>query len=346
MTMSVKMKRTLLMLAMLYLVMLILVWALMGSAINSHWTITLFLFSPRWVLALPLVVLVPMTWWYGKKLALIYLIHGWILLFPILDFHLGDSPFSRSADVRANMLVLRVLTSNLGGGDIDFERLISSIEDKQIDVVLFQECKQHLEETPFKELGWNIRQEDEIVIASPMELSDAVLLARQPKTHDHSAAAITCTAQLPIDSPKDREQELFRIRLVSAHFPTFRPALEKLQRFDFKVGPSALDQMGEAYREVVDQVQRSIEQSEEPLIVTGDFNMPDESDHYRTFWSGYQNAFSLVGSGFGYTKFTRFHGIRIDHLLADERWEVLHCEVGADLGGDHRPVVATFVLRK
>ncbi|TWU43417.1 Endonuclease/Exonuclease/phosphatase family protein [Novipirellula aureliae] len=344
------MKRTLLILAIAYLVLLILVWALMWTGMNSHWTITLLLFSPRWVLALPLLVLVPLTLGYRKKLALIYLVHGWILLFPILDFHVGGLPFSKSASVPPNTPVLRVLTSNLGGGDIDFDRLIQLIEDEQIDVVLFQECKHRLAETVFKKLDWNTRQEDEIAIASPMQLSDAVLLARKPESHANSAAAVTCTIRLPDehwphDTLESHDRGNVRIRLVSAHFPTFRPALEKLQRFDFGNGPIALDQMGEAYREVVGQVHRSIAESEESVIVAGDFNMPVESDHFQRFWGSYQNAFSSVGSGFGHTKFTRFHGIRIDHLLADQHWQILTCEVGPNLGGDHRPVIATFSLR-
>jgi endonuclease/exonuclease/phosphatase (EEP) superfamily protein YafD len=53
----------------------------------------------------------------------------------------------------------------------------------------------------------------------------------------------------------------------------------------------------------------------------------------------------VAGWGYGYSKFTRWHGLRIDHVLADDNWRVANSYVADDHGGDHRPVVANLVLK-
>jgi endonuclease/exonuclease/phosphatase (EEP) superfamily protein YafD len=80
----------------------------------------------------------------------------------------------------------------------------------------------------------------------------------------------------------------------------------------------------------------------DPVLIAGDFNMPTDSGIYQRSWSAYTNAFSEAGLGFGYTKFTRRMGIRIDHVLAGRGWRCRRCWVGPDVGSDHRPVLADY----
>ena len=40
-------------------------------------------------------------------------------------------------------------------------------------------------------------------------------------------------------------------------------------------------------------------------ILAGDFNLPVDSAIYREYWSGYRDAFSDAGWGFGYTEWPR-----------------------------------------
>jgi endonuclease/exonuclease/phosphatase family metal-dependent hydrolase len=85
------------------------------------------------------------------------------------------------------------------------------------------------------------------------------------------------------------------------------------------------------------------ERADGPLIVMGDFNIPVESHIYETYWSGFTNAFSACGLGYGHTKETRWYGIRIDHVLMSDAWR---CE-DADIGwgpSDHDPLVAELEL--
>ena len=91
-------------------------------------------------------------------------------------------------------------------------------------------------------------------------------------------------------------------------------------------------------REVIDE--RAMEsrlasewarRSKLPSFVVGDFNMPVESAIYRKYWSTFGNALSQLGRGRPVTKATRWHGIRIDHILFDEGWTCQKAWVAADL---------------
>lgn len=320
------MKRATLIVGTLYLAVLIIAMAVTHTSLNTHWFVTSLLFSPRWVVALPLIVLIPWTLRVRWRLSFFYLVHAILILFPIHGFQLHRGS---AATVNGGQ-VLTVLTCNVGGGPLDEEQFLKLVNDHQIDALLLQECMPAVAEALFDRLGWHRQQRHQIVIGSPHVLGEVRVLARQPKDHYEVVAAIACELNWP---PGDSTQ------LVSLHLPTFRPAFEKLQRFDTNEGPAALESRGKIYREVAKQAREQVHEGKMPTVVAGDFNVPIESVFYREYWSDLQNAFSLSGFGFGYTKYTRIHGVRIDHVLADHQWTVLDAHVGPDLGGDHRPVI-------
>jgi len=73
--------------------------------------------------------------------------------------------------------------------------------------------------------------------------------------------------------------------------------------------------------------------------------MPVESAIYRRYWSDFSNAFSDAGWGWGATKATRWHGIRIDHVLVGHGASALRAWVAPHLDGDHRPMAADLALQ-
>ena len=80
-------------------------------------------------------------------------------------------------------------------------------------------------------------------------------------------------------------------------------------------------------------------------VIAGDFNMTTESAIYRRYWSRCcTDAFEEAGLGWGYTKHTSWHGVRIDHVLHGSVLRCSECRVCPDVGSDHRPVIA--VLRR
>ncbi len=159
------------------------------------------------------------------------------------------------------------------------------------------------------------------------------------------AAELTLRPGLPevIGSSSEATQLPLVARIGCVHLPTFRPAFEKAQHFDAS-GAEDFTALAEQYRGYAQDTLSAIEQSELPIVVAGDFNVPADSRFYQNYWSSFQNALSLAGFGLCYTKYTRLHGVRIDHVLADHHWKVHSAQVGPGLGGDHRPVLVELRL--
>lgn len=351
----------------LYLAALVLAWWFMRGDTGSSWPVTLFLFSPRWALALPLLVLWPITVWILPRFSFIYIVHAVLLVFPIM----GATTGMRSETKDNSVPVLRILTCNVGGGDVNTPKLIAMLKFHRIDVVLLQECPNKISGPVFEELGWNHRQAANMAVGSPYDLSEIRVLTRQPKARYNAIAGVACdvrwspkvetltTGSFGVDAVGIGGEETIGeeaigtesesaaktkwVQVVGVHFPTFRPAFENARRFDGKAEETFL-RLSKQYNGIVNQAlqasQRHAAESEMPTLVAGDFNVPVDSDFYRRHWGDRQNALSLAGSGFNHTKFTRVHGIRIDHVVVDSDWRVLSAEVGQNLGGDHCPVIA------
>ena len=81
-----------------------------------------------------------------------------------------------------------------------------------------------------------------------------------------------------------------------------------------------------------------------PLLVLGDFNTPVESRIFQEHWGDFDDAFSVAGTGFGYTKYNGWIRARIDHVLAGEGWRVDRARVGRDAYSDHRPLIVDLTL--
>jgi len=326
------MKRTALNLAVGYLLLLVMGCVAIALDDGSHWAVTLFLFSPRWIAALPMIVLIPITMTFRFRFTLFYLLHALVVAFPIMGYQIPRT--LRELDSKSP--TLGVITCNLGGGSINTGDLIDLVHEHEIEVLMLQECPATVSVELFKQLGWEHRQEHALAIGSSFPLGRVVTLARHPKSHYNVPVAISCDLSWPMVTTSDGSHE--RVQLVSLHLPTFRPALEVAKRLNLTDGPAAIQERGVYYREIADQLFSGI-RIDEPTIVGGDFNVPCESAYYRDYWHEYRNAYAEAGIGFGYTKYTRYHGIRIDHLLVNDDWSVIQSLVGPSLGGDHRPVI-------
>ena len=170
-----------------------------------------------------------------------------------------------------------------------------------------------------------------MAIGSRFPLGEANILARH-YPNEHNAVAVACEINVEGNA----------YTFINVHLPTPRPGLAAL----WNEGVDGIDALKEviAYRDdVSSNVSQKIADIENTAVVCGDFNMPQESFLYRRDWSTYQNAFASVGQGFGYTKCTRWHGVRIDHVLTSHQWRATSASVEDSLGGDHRPVFAELV---
>ncbi len=329
--------------AIVYLAVLLVLWGFIYFDTGKLWPVTLFLFSPRWIVAFPLWVLVPLTLAFRTRLTYAYVLHGLIIVFPVMGYRMA---WSRPDQLDAGR-AMTVMTYNLGEGHIDTDELVGLTIRHGIDVLVLQECPASLSKPVFEKLGWAHRQESNIAIGSPSDLGEMQILDR-PAGQPWGIAAVCCELRFPAAAPlaytvnKDPLGPA-TVRIVAVHFPTFRPALEKARRFETTAG-AAIDDLGVQYRAHVASVREQVRSFRVPTVIAGDFNIPVESAYYRDYWSGFQNALSSVGTGLRHTKHTRFHGVRIDHVLADGNWEIGSAVVGPGLGGDHRPVIVNLSL--
>ena len=339
------MRRAVRYLAVIYLATLLVLWGLIHFDTGGLWQVTLFLFSPRWAVAVPLVILIPLTLAFDFRLVFAYVLHGLIILIPILGYRVS---WTESADTDPASS-LRVMTYNLGGGAIDIDKVVDLTVARKIDVLVLQECPNSLSKPIFEKLGWTRRQQFNLAIGSPYELGEMRIVTSQRPEEYNGVAAAFCDLHV-VDArlgnaSADAPPKSRAVRIVDVHFPTFRPAFEQARQLDLDTA-TAIAEVGAQYSETVEPVRREVEAFQAPTIIAGDFNVPVESAYYRNYWSDYQNALSRVGHGLRYTKHTRIHGVRIDHVLADGNWSIVSAEVGPGLGGDHRPVIVELALKE
>ena len=83
-------------------------------------------------------------------------------------------------------------------------------------------------------------------------------------------------------------------------------------------------------------------QNKNHTLIVGDFNMPQDENIYQRYFGDLSNAVDNKGFGFNATKFTSWHGVRIDHILYSDDFRLKAVEVINSIKGDHRPVFATF----
>ena len=131
------------------------------------------------------------------------------------------------------------------------------------------------------------------------------------------------------------------IVLINLHLDTPRPALQTM--VDLRPDLSLTRRN---FRRRQNEARRLNEFAEQfdTVILAGDFNLPVESPIYRRYFRRYRNAFSSRGTGWGKTKFTRWHGVRIDHVLATPDLRFHDVRTGPDFGSDHLPLSATIIV--
>jgi vancomycin resistance protein VanJ len=294
----------------------------------DEWVIpTLFLFGPRWVVALPLVIVAPLavvsrSWWaVGFTILAAVLVAG-----PLTGGNLGVGPLL--APDRPAVARLRVVTWNMGGvkAGLAFRQFI---EDTDPDLLVLQEADHQMDAGSFRP-GWQITPSGGLRVASryPVRPIDAL------DYRDFEASA--AIGRYVVATPEGE------LTLVNVHLPTVRPGVEAALGSKLRnLGP-----LRDVIRQRADasaKVRGWVGEPHADLLLAGDFNMPVESRIYRADWGGFSNAFSEAGTGWGTTKQTHWFGVRIDHVLYSLPWRCRHVEVGPDLGSDHRPLIADLV---
>jgi endonuclease/exonuclease/phosphatase (EEP) superfamily protein YafD len=318
-----------------YLAALALAAVALWSLSDIWWPVSILLFGPRWVLLLPLAVLIP--WAATRDRALL-----WPLSLAVL-IGLGSLVGVRSG--WGGLLPegagerFRIATFNAAGGD-RVAPLGTLLADWDADVVVFQEC------------GGVLREQ-------VLDLERAGF-----PLYTHSEASLCVTSRHPIVATSAMERDAFEfaggsalvqtytidwrgqsVSVTNVHLETQRAGLDLFRRgrvFD------AIPQLKEKslLRDIeLRTTRRWVDSLPTTRIVAGDFNTPPESRIYRAAWSDWTNAFEARGRGMGGTRLNGWILARIDHILVDPAWTVSDVRVAGDVGSDHLPVVATLRAR-
>jgi endonuclease/exonuclease/phosphatase family metal-dependent hydrolase len=230
---------------------------------------------------------------------------------------------------------LRVMTCNVDGEAFDTDAFKAVLDLSQPDLVALQEwpAGQGRESQLFPaEAGWHLRGgSGGLVFASRFPIRAQTGLKNERGWRDLSN-------RFELDTP------IGILHFVCLHLETPRkgiePVLENRWRW-WRGIPELQDNIAVRWRES-EQVRDAIRIVDGPILIAGDFNMPVESGIYRSHWADFTDAFSAAGRGLGHTKFTRWYGIRIDHLLAGPGWSCRGCWVAEDIESDHRPLIADW----
>lgn len=331
MTASLPRTRRLGRVVMLYLLTMLVLAGVLWSLSDRWWPATLVMYAPRWVWLLPWPVLVLWAWrrerrqlWWLALAALVWLwgVMGW--RWQGLATVLAEPP---AAD-------LRVASYNLGGGAVDPSALPALLGRLAADVVVMQECAATVQAAqPLLEReGWQVNVRHSACLASRHPITR---VEDRPPQDVWQLGGSGVIVRYTIQTPQRV------VQVLNLHLETVRDGLVALRNLGL-AGVDAL-QDNLAQRDLESNLALAwARQASAPMFVAGDFNMPVESAIYRRYWGEFTNGFSRAGWGLGHTKFTRWHGIRIDHVLGGPGWQCVQATVVEGLGNDHRPVVTAW----
>ncbi len=130
--------------------------------------------------------------------------------------------------------------------------------------------------------------------------------------------------------------------LANVHLETPRPVLESLVYLSFN---QTLAKKVESNRQFEVNVISLWEKHKKNTLIVGDFNMPSDENLFRQSFYHMNSAIEVGGFGFNYTKHTYWFGVRIDHILFSNDFDLIEVQVIELLGGDHQPIMATLIMK-
>ena len=288
----------------------------------------LVLYGPRWMASLPLALLIPLaifarSWWC------VYMVSAAALgmAFPLMG---GRVAISTNFDPPPAYARYRVMTWNAGG--VHSMAAFKKAQDEfHPDIILIQESPSNLTSADFPPNFKFIEGPGGLRLASvyPGRFQEGI--------GSDSLSLPGNAARFALDTPDGQ------ITVYNVHLPTVRPGFEVAVH-------SKLANLSELRKVLPLQAKASnivrdwMGSPAGKTVIAGDFNMPVESACYRRDWGVFQNSFSEAGNGWGGTKMTSWHRVRIDHVLYGAPFHCRNCFIGNDLGSDHRPLIADLTL--
>ncbi len=305
------------------------IWALLRFCGDVWWFATVLLYGPRWIYLLPMCFFLPVSvLWERRYLIPLGLIAG-IIIWPVMGFNVA---FPKK-NIPDTAFTLRVVTYNVQRWEVNKEEFAALLDAVQPDIVAIQECASpRWLEVPSP---WYTKRSVYSMVVSRYPINDSYVLPRVPET-----SGLYCTIKTPGGIIGFCSVDLLTPRRSLAG------VLDPVRIFNFDYVDTAQEGIDFRWAES-ENLFKWIKGFGDEKILAGDFNLTTDSPIYRKYWSGYQNAFTETGLGFGYTKKTRInifsYQSRIDHILSTPGIRPVRTWLGPDFGSDHLPVVVEFV---
>jgi endonuclease/exonuclease/phosphatase (EEP) superfamily protein YafD len=255
-----------------------------------------------------------------------------IVVFPLMGFVVPVPHF-----VNHDRPTIRVLSYNVDSGRDGMEAVLGEIERFSPDIVLLQEAGGHRGADVF---AARLKGRYPTV----QEAHDFVMATRYvPAPETGSAPPDEPYQSATLDTPLGRIA-VYNVHTVSPRHPLYALRGRKgLMREMVEGAQSPLRANAEFRTAQVGAFAGAAAAETDPVILAGDTNLPGLSPVFARFLSGYDDAFSNAGWGFGYTFPTTklLPWMRIDRILARGPLRFVAFQVGkAYAASDHLCVVA------
>ncbi|HEU5219381.1 MAG TPA: endonuclease/exonuclease/phosphatase family protein [Gemmatimonadales bacterium] len=308
-----------------YLAIVVLASAFMWLFGDAWWPASVLLFGPRWLLLVPVLPLAVGAVLLRPRLLAAVILGLLVTVGPMMGFRTGWRRWLSTTPPRT----LRIITFNIAGfSNPRVSEIPTALAAYTPDVMVFQECLPRTARLDLWPPGWTAHySRGGICVGSRLPVVDSMVLERV-ETGDQGGTGNAFLFHLLSGGDT--------IAVAGIHLETPRKGLESLRY----AGSSARMPANILIRDIgAGRVSRWILGAAKDAVIAGDFNMPVESRIYREYFGDCANAFSRVGTGFGYTRVLRRFSVRIDHVLSCGGWRPLHVAIGPAIGSDHRPLI-------
>jgi len=301
-----------------YLAAVVAIWIVLWQAGNRWWLELVAMFAPRWVVGLPLLLLVPLAAKFRRRLLWILGAAAVVALFPVMGLCL---PWSRLIESGTSAGTLRVLTCNIHGHALEAPRLAAVLSAENPDIVVLQEWNPQFASAVFAAPAWHIVTAQDFCLASRFAIHPAMAVPAVP------------AVEYQVETPHGL-LDVFNIHLASPH-AALGATMHGVPNAASRLETNGVQREDEARR-----LHLILQSKNGPVLVAGDFNLPGDCEVFRDNFSNLADAFTTCGFGFGWTYYATWTTTRIDHILCSNQCDCRRCWVGPFVGSPHRPVIA------
>ncbi|MFV0443585.1 MAG: endonuclease/exonuclease/phosphatase family protein [Planctomycetaceae bacterium] len=309
--------------------------------VSERWWFSAVLgYLPRQLYLVPAAALLVLSLVNRRSAAAINAVSLLLVAGPIMGLSM---PVSSPAVAAPGRLAIKIASGNMQLGKGSVRRLMGEIGRFEPDLIVLQEASQGFEPLLEKYADWQ-----------QLHLKEFLVLSRYPvRMLDHckpQAFERWSAVAVEVESPDGP------IVVGDVHLMTPRHGADGLTVLSPLTGEGVDEfewhqRLREDEAAVTRKFFRTFEKS--PLLVMGDFNAPTTSSIFTAEWSDLQSAFEAAGWGYGYTSpcnasrlwLTNTPWMRIDHLLANDRWTIESCRIGTTDGSDHRLLFTELRLK-